>query len=258
MLRREAAGEAGAASGRHHHMAKKKSTRKKSARSSSKPANGNGHSELLKELWQAAVNLRGSIEPSDYKRYVLPFVFLRFLSLRFEKRRVELEALIDDPKSDLHTTKPAEREAILEDADEYERANVFIVPAAARWSYLRDNAQADDIKTIVDDALEALEVAYPGRLRGLLPRVFAGSNLDRENVTGLINLFSKDVFAADHGGADLVGKVYEYFIGEFADSEGKRGGEFFTPVAIVRTLVAMLEPTSGTVYDPCCGSGGMF
>lgn len=101
-------------------------------------------------------------------------------------------------------------------------------------------------------------LAYPGKLRGLLPRIYAGSNLDIEDLRGLINIFSRSVFTQGHGGEDLIGKVYEYFIGEFANSEGKRGGEYFTPASIVRTLVAMLEPTQGVVFDPCCGSGGMF
>ncbi len=219
----------------------------------------NTHAALLRELFQAAVELRGSIEPSDYKKFVLPLVFLRFLSLRFDQRREQLHLLLTDKGSDRFTKDPGEIKEALEDPDEYRVANVFMVPAKARWEYLRERAQADDVKVIVDDALQAVEDAYPRELKGLLPRVFAGSNLSRENVTGLINLFSKDVFRADHGGADLIGKVYEYFIGEFADSEGKRGGEYFTPVSIVRTLVRMLEPAPNQkVFDPCCGSGGMF
>jgi type I restriction enzyme M protein len=213
----------------------------------------NGVMGVIKELWQAAVALRGSIEPSDYKRYVLPIIFLRFLSMRFERRRAELEFGVQDPKSEFYKDRK-----VLEDPDEYRRAGAFIVPEKARWSYLIANAQADNIKVQLDDALEALERAYPDRLRGLLPRIYAGSNLERESVTGLINLFSKDIFEQDHGGEDLLGRIYEYFIGEFASSEGKRGGEYFTPSSIVRVLVSMLEPTSGVVYDPCSGSGGMF
>jgi len=218
----------------------------------------NGTAQLMKELWQAAVNLRGSIEPADYKRYVLPIIFLRFLSLRYERRREELEGLLADPKSEYFTKDAKARARILADADEYRAAGAFIVPEKSRWSYILQHAQTDTIKSILDDALELLEKTYPDKLRGLLPRIYAGSNLDREGVTGLINLFSKDIFKQDHGGEDLVGRVYEYFIGEFANSEGKRGGEYFTPVSIVRTLVAMLEPTDGVVYDPCCGAGGMF
>ncbi len=216
------------------------------------------HAELLRQLWEAAVNLRGSIEPADYKRYVLPIIFLRFLAVRYEQRRTELVSEVRQPQSPYYSESPEEAEFVIEDDDSYRSANVFPVPAAARWEELRKHAQADDIKLRLDRALEALEEAYPLKLKGLLPRVFAGSNLSRENVTGLINLFSRDVFSADHGGADVLGTVYEYFIGEFADSEGKRGGEYFTPVSIVRTLVAMLEPERGVVFDPCCGSGGMF
>ena len=132
------------------------------------------------------------------------------------------------------------------------------MPPAARWDAVVGAARRDDFKTHLDDILQLLEDTYPEKLRGLLPRIFAGSNLDVEDLRGLINIFSRDVFKDDHGGQDLVGRVYEYFIGEFANSEGKRGGEYFTPVSIVRTLVAMLEPTQGVVFDPCCGSGGMF
>lgn len=221
-------------------------------------AGGNGIAALTSQLWQAAVNLRGSIEPADYKRYVLPIIFLRFLSLRYERRRAELEGLIANPASEHYTTNPDIARDILEDADEYRRAGAFIVPENARWSNIRTHAQSDDIKVRLDDILEELEKTYPEKLKGLLPRIYAGSNLDRENVTSLINLFSKDIFEQDHGGEDLIGRVYEYFIGEFASSEGKRGGEYFTPSSIVRTLVAMLEPERGVVMDPCCGSGGMF
>ena len=235
-------------------MAKKKRAAVADGESNGKvKANSGGVVDLTKELWEAAVNLRGSIEPADYKRYVLPIIFLRFLSLRYERRRAELELLIADPKSDYHGDKKA-----LNDPDEYRSAGAFVVPEAARWENIVKIAQADDIKVKLDDILELLEKTYPDKLRGLLPRLYAGSNLDRENVSGLINLFSKDIFKADHGAEDLLGRIYEYFIGEFASSEGKRGGEYFTPPSIVRLLVAMLEPDKGVVLDPCCGSGGMF
>jgi len=214
--------------------------------------NGN-ITDVLKQLWQAAVNLRGSIEPADYKRYVLPIIFLRFLSLRYEKRRKDLERMIAEPQSDYYQMDMA-----LEDPDEYRQVGAFIIPQEARWENIRKIAQADDIKVRLDNILELLETTYSDKLKGLLPRIYAGSNLERESVTALINLFSKDIFERDYGGEDLVGRVYEYFIGEFASSEGKRGGEYFTPSSIVRLLVAMLEPTEGKVFDPCCGSGGMF
>jgi type I restriction enzyme M protein len=179
--------------------------------------------DLVKELWQAAVTLRGSIEPAEYKRFVLPILFLRFLSLRQEQRR----------------------------------PGALPVPKKARWSELIAHASDADIKLRLDDALEALEKAYPDPLRGMVPRIYVGSNLDRNTVTRLLHLFSRDVFTQSDG-EDLLGRIYQYFIGEFASSEGKRGGEYFTPSSIVRLLVAMLEPTRGIVYDPCCGSGGMF
>ena len=233
---------------------------RKPTKKANEPASNGGSNiaQFTKELWQAAVNLRGSIEPADYKRYVLPIIFLRFLSLRYEKRREKLERLIADPASDYFTDDPEVARDILEDPDEYLSANVFVVPEEARWENIVRQAQADDIKIRLDTILENLEKAYPEKLKGLLPRIYAGSNLDADNVRALINLFSKDIFRQDHGGEDLIGRVYEYFIGEFASSEGKRGGEYFTPKSIVRLLVKMLEPTHGVVFDPCCGSGGMF
>ena len=132
-----------------------------------------------------------------------------------------------------------------------------MVPVEARWDSIIKIARADDIKIQLDNVLALLEKTFP-KLKGLLPPIYAGSNLGRENIAGLINLFSKDIFKSGGGGIDMLGRVYEYFIGEFASSEGKRGGEYFTPASIVNLLVAMLEPTEGKVFDPCCGSGGMF
>jgi type I restriction enzyme M protein len=209
--------------------------------------------DLTRELWHAAVQLRGSIEPADYKRYVLPIIFLRFLSLRYEKRRAELEALIATPGSDYYGDT-----STLESPDEYRAANTFIVPPEARWGRIASEVRGrDDVKVELDRVLKVVEDAYPERLRGLLPPIYGGSNIDAHDLRALIDLFSKDVFRNGHG-EDVIGRVYEYFIGEFASSEGKRGGEFFTPASIVRTLVALLEPERGTVFDPCCGSGGMF
>jgi type I restriction enzyme M protein len=228
------------------------------AKSKNSYSNGNGGvSELLKELWNAAVGLRGNIEPADYKRYVLPLIFLRFLSLRFEKRHAELLTEIADPKSDLHTTNEQLKLDILNDADNYTSKQVFLVPEDARWNNIIKIARTDDVKIRLDNILALLETTFP-KLKGLLPPIYAGSNLDKENIAGLINLFSKDIFKSNAGGIDMLGRVYEYFIGEFASSEGKRGGEYFTPQSIVKLLVAMLEPTEGKVFDPCCGSGGMF
>jgi type I restriction enzyme M protein len=134
-------------------------------------ASGNGVQTLIKELWQAAVNLRGSIEPADYKRYVLPIIFLRFLSLRYERRRADLEKLIADPNSDYHGDKKA-----LNDPDEYRSVGAFLVPEAARWESIVGQARADDIKVRLDNILELLEKQYRSKLEGLLPRIYAGTS----------------------------------------------------------------------------------
>jgi type I restriction enzyme M protein len=198
-----------------------------------KSENGNGSvSELLKELWNAAVALRGNIEPADYKRYVLPLIFLRFLSLRYEQRRAEIDTDIANPKSDLYTKNEQTAWEFREDPDLYLSKQVFLVPEPARWENIVKIARADDVKIQLDNLLALLEKTFP-KLKGLLPPIYAGSNLDKENIAGLINLFSKDIFRFEAGGIDQLGRVYEYFIGEFASSEGKRGGEYFTPESIV-------------------------
>jgi type I restriction enzyme M protein len=208
--------------------------------------------EIEDELWEAAKDLRGTVAPAEYKHYVLPLLFLRYLSLRYEERREQLEEKVEEPDS-FYTT------ADLEDPTEYRSEGAFLIPEKARWSYLVEHAQDDDIKVKVDRAMELLEERYD-ELEGVLPSMYAGSNLSRENLTNLINLFSRDVFTGQgKQQADVLGRVYEYFITNFADTEGNRGGEFFTPRSVVQTLVAMLEPEdSSQIFDPACGSGGMF
>jgi len=208
--------------------------------------------EIEDELWDAAKDLRGTVAPAEYKHYVLPLLFLRYLSLRYEERREELEQKVEEPDS-FYTT------ADLEAPTEYRSEGAFLIPEEARWSYLLEHAQDDDIKVKVDRAMELLEERYD-ELEGVLPAIYAGSNLSRENLTNLINLFSRDIFTGQgKQQADVLGRVYEYFITNFADTEGNRGGEFFTPRSVVQTLVAMLEPEDGSkIFDPACGSGGMF
>src|SRR2546428_5799207 len=155
-----------------------------------------GLRDLFRELWNTAVTLRGSIEPADYKRYVLPLILLRFLSLRYEKRLGEINAEIADPKSDLHTTNKQLALEIREDPDNFKSKNVFLVPEEARWDNIVKIARADDIKLRLDDILTMLETTFP-KPKGLLPRIYAGSNLDKDGVAGLINLFSKAVFRYD-------------------------------------------------------------
>lgn len=209
-----------------------------------------------RELWAAAVQLRGTVAPADYKHYVLPLLFLRYLSLRYQERRGELKRLLEERDSPYYTGDPESDAQVLEDPTEYERENVFVVPEEASWSYLRKHARAADIKHKLDAAMKLLEETHP-KLAGVLPRIYAASNLEPDQVAGLINLFSRDVFA-QRNGADLLGRTYEYFISNFASTEGNRGGEFFTPSSIVRLLVELLEPSTGKVFDPACGSGGMF
>ncbi len=208
--------------------------------------------EIEDELWEAAVDLRGTIAPANYKNYVLPLLFLRYLSLRYEERREELEEKVQDPDSYY-------REEDLEDATEYRQEGAFLIPEEARWDYLVEHAQDDDIKVKVDRAMELLQQRYDD-LEGVLPPMYAGSNLTQENLANLINLFSRDIFTGQgKKQADVLGRVYEYFITNFADTEGSKGGEFFTPRSVVQALVAMLEPEDGSkIFDPACGSGGMF
>ena len=210
-----------------------------------------------KELWETAVSLRGTVSPAEYKHYVLPLLFLRYLSLRYEQRRQEIQQALREPSSEYYTGDPEIDEEILADASEYIKENVFIVPVEASWDYLRASAWSPEIKLKIDEAMRILEERYPEQLGGVLPRIYAASNLTVEQVAGILNLFSKDIFTQDNG-ADLLGRTYEYFISNFADSEGKRGGQFFTPQSIVKLLVEMLAPEGGKVFDPACGSGGMF
>ena len=212
--------------------------------------------DFERELWETAVTLRGTVAPADYKHYVLPMLFLRYLSLRYEQRHQQLELLLKDPKSDYFTGNADVDREILADPVEYESQSVLVVPTEASWDYLRSHARAGDIKLRLDNAMKLLEERHP-RLQGVLPRIYANSNLEVDQVAGLITLFSKDVFA-QRNAADLLGRTYEYFISNFANTEGTRGGEFFTPSSIVRLLVEMLEPGEGKVFDPAAGSCGMF
>lgn len=214
--------------------------------------------DFQKDLFDAATRMRGSITPSDYKHFVLPLIFLRYVSLRFDKRRAQVEEMVNDTDNIWYSDDEEVRENILNDPDQYRSENVFMVPIEARWSYIVEKANDSNIKGILDNAMKLIEQENP-ELEGILPRIFQGSNLPTENVSGLIEIFSRDVFSArQEDSVDVLGRTYEYFIGNFASSEGNRGGEFFTPSSIVELLVTMMEPIEGTVFDPACGSGGMF
>lgn len=215
-----------------------------------------------KELWEAADLLRGNMDPSEYKHVVLGLLFLKYISDAFEERRDELRDAVADPESDYYVEDPErqeeELEILLEDRDEYTLAHVFWVPDKARWEHLRAQAKQKAVGKLLDDAMDAIEKENP-RLQGVLPKVYARPGLDKDNLGKLIDLFSNiGLGGKEAQSQDVLGRVYEYFLGRFASAEGRGGGEFYTPESVVRVLVEMLEPYRGRVYDPCCGSGGMF
>lgn len=195
------------------------------------------------ELFKAADKLRGNMEPSDYKHVALGLIFLKYISDAFEAKYQNL--LTEDTQA-------------AEDRDEYLADNVFWVPKEARWSYLQANAKQHTIGTLIDDAMRAIEKDNES-LKGVLPKDYARPALNKVMLGELIDLISGITLnEVGEKATDVLGRVYEYFLGQFAGAEGKRGGEFYTPSSVVRVLVEMLEPYSGRVYDPCCGSGGMF
>ena len=195
------------------------------------------------DLFKTADKLRGNMEPSDYKHVALGLIFLKYISDAFEARHQAL--LTEDP-------------AAAEDRDEYLAENVFWVPKQARWSHLQANAKKPTIGTLIDDAMRAIEKENES-LKGVLPKDYARPALNKVMLGELIDLISGIALNEDGDKSkDILGRVYEYFLGQFAGAEGKRGGEFYTPHSVVRVLVEMLEPYTGRVYDPCCGSGGMF
>jgi type I restriction enzyme M protein len=204
---------------------------------------GGGNLGFEAELFKAADKLRGNMEPSDYKHVALGLIFLKYISDSFEAK---------------HKALLAEYPGVAEDRDEYLADNVFWVPKEARWSHLQAKAKQPTIGTLIDDAMRALEKDNES-LKGVLPKDYARPALNKVMLGELIDLISGIALGEDGSRSkDVLGRVYEYFLGQFAGAEGKRGGEFYTPRSVVRVLVEMLEPYAGRVYDPCCGSGGMF
>ncbi|MHB8232427.1 MAG: class I SAM-dependent DNA methyltransferase [bacterium] len=211
-----------------------------------KKVNGsNNESELTftAKLWQAADKMRNNMDAAEYKHVVLGLIFLKYISDAFIERYTEL---LNDKDSD-----PEER-------DYYTQDNIFYVPQKARWDYLQGNAKQPEIGKLIDDAMDEIEKNNPS-LKGVLPRNYARPTLDKQRLGELIDLIGTiGLGEKENRSKDILGRVYEYFLGQFADAEGKKGGQFYTPRSIVQLLVAMLEPFNGRVYDPCCGSGGMF
>lgn len=216
------------------------------ARTRGAAARNNGRGDLGFEatLWQAADKLRGNLDSGEYKHVVLGLIFLKYISDAFDEARAQVAA---DPEGEP------------EDRDEYASRNVFWVPLPARWEFLQAKAKDPDIGKLLDDAMEAIEHDNP-RLKGVLPKDYARPALDKRRLGELIDLIGTiGLGDAENRAKDIIGRVYEYFLGQFASAEGKKGGEFYTPRPVVRLLVEMLAPRPRSrIYDPCCGSGGMF
>lgn len=213
---------------------------------------------LEETLWDAATALRSSMDAAEYKHVVLGLIFLKYVSDTFMVRHDELVRLVNDESSDYFMPTEAAKLSILEDRDEYTAEGVFWIPEGHRWSDLRKAGKQSDIGTRIDKAMEAIERENPS-LKGVLPKNFSRQELTPEMLGGLIDVFSRsDLAAEEHKDLDVLGRVYEYFLGKFAGGEGKRGGQYYTPRAVVQLLVEMLQPYHGRVFDPACGSGGMF
>jgi type I restriction enzyme M protein len=219
--------------------------------------------ELKDTLWKAADKLRGSMDASQYKDVILGLVFLKYVSDAFEERRGKIQAELE--ADGLNEEQIAQ---LIDDVDEYTGRGVFWVSPRARWTYLAENAKGLDaidgaepksIGLLIDEAMELI-MADNKSLAATLPRIYNRDNVDQRRLGELLDLFNSARFTGQGASKarDLLGEVYEYFLEKFAKAEGKRGGEFYTPAGVVRVLVEVLEPHSGRVYDPCCGSGGMF
>ncbi len=220
--------------------------------------------DIKKTLWATADKLRANMDAAEYKHIVLGLIFVKYISDTFQTHRDELTRRFGDPGDDyfLHDVDAEMLADELEDRDYYKEVNVFWVPEAARWESLRAQAKQADIGKRIDDALSLIEVENP-KLKGILDKRYARVQLPDGKLGELVDLVSTIGFGesgdtAKNHARDLLGQVYEYFLGQFASAEGKRGGQFYTPASIVKTLVAVLAPHHGKVYDPCCGSGGMF
>lgn len=195
-----------------------------------------------KQIWDAACVLRGNLDASEYKSVVLGLIFLKYISDRFEEKHQQLIA---------------EGEGFEEDVDEYTSEGIFFVPETARWDYIASKAHAPEIGTVIDDAMRAIEKENK-RLKDILPKNFARPELDKRRLGDVVDLFTNIQMVDKGSSRDILGRTYEYCLSKFAEQEGKLAGEFYTPACVVRTLVEVLKPFNGRVYDPCCGSGGMF
>lgn len=216
--------------------------------------------DIKKTLWAAADKLRANMDAAEYKHLVLGLIFIKYISDSFTGHTALLAQRLRDPEDELFYGDCADEDiyAELEDRDYYTADNVFWVPEGARWEDLRSSAKQPDIGKRIDDTLALIELENP-KLKGILDKRYARAQLPDGKLGELVDLISTIGFGDTPSQArDVLGQVYEYFLGQFASAEGKKGGQFYTPASIVKTLVAVLAPHHGKVYDPCCGSGGMF
>src|SRR6266567_4562589 len=213
--------------------------------------------ELKKTLWATADKLRSNMDAAEYKHIVLGLIFLKYVSDTFSERRVELLRKFTDPNDEYYLSDQASLERELEDRDYYTEANVFWVPETARWESIRNNAKQPNLGRLIDDALLAIETENP-RLKNILDKRFARTELEPGRLGELVDQISKIGFGEREKARDVLGEVYEYFLGQFANAEGKKGGQFYTPASVVKVIVEIIAPHKGKVYDPCCGSGGRF
>ena len=209
-------------------------------------------------LWKAADKLRNQMDAAEYKHIVLGLIFLKYISDTFDIQKNKIKKMVSDKKSDLFISEdPKVYEKEFEDRDYYTQDNVFWVPQKARWEKIRSQAKQPDIGSIIDRSMVEIENENKS-LQGKLDKRFGRTQLEAGKLGELIDLISKIGFTDEQKASDLLGEVYEYFLGQFATAEGKKGGQFYTPNHIVKTLVSVLAPHKGRIYDPCCGSGGMF
>ena len=215
-------------------------------------------SDQLKKYWDTANLLRKNLDAAEYKHIVLGLVFLKYVSDSFVERRSELEKQFSDPRSDTFKKDEKRRADALNERDYYKAVNVFWVPEISRWSSIQENSKQPDIAKRIDNALYEVEQENP-KLEGIVERRYADAKLPASDLGAVVDLIGSISFGQNkHEASDILGQVYEYFLGMFASAEGKLGGQFYTTPSIVKTLVEVLQPTNGRVYDPCCGSGGMF
>jgi type I restriction enzyme M protein len=219
----------------------------------------NNSSDFKQTLWKTADSLRAQMDAAEYKHIVLGLIFLKYISDSFTEQKERIKTLVTDPKSDFFISENLSdiNEKDLEDRDYYTQDNVFWVPESARWETLRAQGKQSEIGEIIDRAMSDIETENKS-LKGKLDKRFGRTELGAGKLGELIDLISTIGFTEEQNAGDMLGEVYEYFLGQFASAEGKKGGQFYTPRHVVKTLVAVLSPHKGRVYDPCCGSGGMF